>query len=65
MEDEYHIFFICSKYNTLREEYLNTWYQFGDSRIDNFYNIISTSNPVEIRKLCLYIDALLESKYSE
>ena len=30
VEDEYHVFFICAKYNNVREEYLYSWYQSGD-----------------------------------
>lgn len=34
VEDEYHKILICPKYIVLREEYLNTRYQFGDGKID-------------------------------
>ena len=64
VEDEYHVFFICAKFNNLRDEYLHTWYRSGDSK-NHFHNVISTSNPVIIRKLCTYINELLKVKDSE
>ena len=54
VEDEYHVFFKCEKFDAIRNEYLNTWYQSGDS-LQNFHNIISTNNPVLIKKKCIYI----------
>ena len=51
VEDEYHVCFICAKFNNLRDEYLHTWYRSGDNK-NHFHNVISTSNPVIIRKLC-------------
>ena len=32
VEDEYLVFFICSKFIGIREEYLHTWYRYGDSK---------------------------------
>ena len=32
IEDYYHAFFICPKFNTQREKYLTPWYRQGDSR---------------------------------
>ena len=64
VEDEYHVFFICSKYKSIRDEFLHTWYQSGDS-INDFYNLVNTNSTIKIRKLCLYIDALLKSKDAE
>ena len=64
VEDEYHVFFICSKYKPIRDEFLHTWYQSGDS-INDFYNLVNTNSTIKIRKLCLYIDALLKSKDAE
>ena len=59
VEDEYHVFFICAKYNNVREEYLYSWYQSGDSK-NHFYNILSTSDHILIKKLCIYINELLK-----
>ena len=39
-EDEYHVHIKCD-FDALRNGYLNTWYQSGDS-LQNFHNIIST-----------------------
>ena len=64
VENEYHVFLKCVKFDTLRNEYLNTWYQSGDS-FKNFHNIISTTNPVLIKKLCIYINELLKLKENE
>ena len=64
VEDEYHVFFKCEKFDALRNEYLNTWYQSGDS-LQNFHNIISTNNPVLIKKMCIYINELLKIKDNE
>ena len=64
VEDEYHVFFKCEKFNALRNEYLNTWCQSGDS-LQNFHNIISTKNPVLIKKMCIYINELLKLKDNE
>ena len=64
VEDEYLVFFKCEKFDTLRNEYLNTWYQSGDS-LQNFHNIISTNNHVLIKKMCIYIKELLKLKDNE
>ena len=40
VEDECHVFFKCEKFYALRNEYLNTWYQSGDS-LKKFHNITS------------------------
>ena len=59
VEDEYHVFFICAKYNNIREEYLYSWYQSSESK-NHFYNILSTSDHILIKKLCIYINELLK-----
>lgn len=64
VEDEYHIFFVCPKYTDLREQNLLTWYQYGDSKIE-FFNLISATDTVKVRKLCLYINALLKCTDAE
>ena len=48
------IYFLkCDNFDAIRSEYLNTWYQSGDS-LQNFHNIISTINPVLIKQMCIY-----------
>ena len=58
------VFFKCDKFDALRNEYLNMWYQSGDS-LQNFRNIISTNNPVLIKKMRIYIKELLKLKDNE
>ena len=58
------IFIKCEKFEAVRNEYLNMWYQSGDS-LQNFHNIISTNNPVLIKTMCLYINELLKLKDNE
>ena len=46
VEDEYHVFFICSKYKSIQDEFLHTWYQSGDS-INDFYNLVNTNSTLK------------------
>ena len=57
-------FFKCEKFYALRNEYLNTWYQSGDS-LKSFHNIISKNNHVLIKKMCIYINELLKLRDNE
>ena len=57
-------FLKCDKFDALRNEYLNTWYQSGEC-LHNFHNIISTNNPVLIKKMFIYSNELLKIKDNE
>ena len=52
------------KFDALRNGYLNTCYQSGDS-LQNFHSIISTNNTVQIKKMCIYINELMKLKGNE
>ena len=56
----YIVFFKCDKFDALRYEYFNTWYQSGDS-LQNVHNVIRTKNPVLIKKTCIYILRIVET----
>ena len=64
IEDEYHAFFICPKFNTQRENYLTSWYRQGDSRPE-FFRLMQETKPQVIKKLCTFVNEILKIKDSE
>ena len=50
IEDEYHVFFICSRFNELRQTLLFSWYS-GNTNIADFYNILKSQRTNTIRKV--------------
>ena len=44
VEDEFHVFFICPKFDELRENFLSPWYRQGDSR-PVFFRLMKETNP--------------------
>ena len=61
IEDEYHAFFICPKFDALRETYLIPWYRQGDSRPE-FFRLMQETKPDIIKKLCVFINEILKIK---
>ena len=61
IEDEYHAFFICPKFDALRETYLIPWYRQGDSRPE-FFRLMQETKPDIIKKLCVFINEILNIK---
>ena len=61
IEDEYHAFFICPKFNAQRETYLIPWYRQGDSRPE-FFRLMQETKPDIIKKLCVFINEILKIK---
>ena len=60
IEDEYHAFFICEKFEEIRHIYLNSWYK-GLPSLDNMYNIFQSDNPTTLKNLAIYVSKLLEN----
>ena len=60
IEDEYHVFFSCSKYRNIRSSHLYSWYN-GRDDIISFYNILQNNNPCVIRKVAIYITKIFDS----
>jgi len=55
---EYHAFFKCAKYDTVRQMYLFNWYIHGTEAQD-FYALLSSQNPGIIKNVSLYIYQLM------
>ena len=64
IEDEFHAFFICPKFEVLRENYLSTWYRQGDSRPE-FFRLLQETNPDIIKKPSIFVNKILKIKDSE
>ena len=56
---EYHAFFQCCRYTDIRNLYLFNWYS-SETRIEDFYNLLSSSNYDILRKLSVYVYHLME-----
>ena len=48
IEDEYHVFFKCPRFNDIRQNYLFNWYT-GNTYMADFSNIMSSQNDTKIR----------------
>jgi hypothetical protein len=57
---EYHAFFHCAKYTSIRNQFLFNWYNSGTD-LNNFYDLLSTNDFETIRKLAVYIFYLMNS----
>ena len=64
VEDEFHVFFICSKFNSVEENFLFPWYSRGDSKAE-FFSLMKVSTPDSVRKICIYVNAILKIKDKE
>jgi len=62
IEDEYHVFFECSKYAEIRQTYLYNWYH-GRHTILNFFDLLRNENEFVIRKIAFYVNQLIRSSY--
>ena len=58
IKDKFHAFFICPKFDVLRENYLSLWYTQGDSRPE-FFRLMQETNP-DIKKLCIFVNGILK-----
>ena len=63
IEDEFHAFFICPKFDVLCENYLSPWYKQGDRRSE-FFGLLQETNPYIIKKLCIFVNEILKIKDS-
>ena len=59
IEDEYHVFFVCTKYDEIRQNYLNNWYT-GRKDITDFYNLLKIDNDSVIKKIAFYVNKLMK-----
>jgi len=59
IEDEYHVFFNCPRYDDIRRNYMFNWYT-GPTEVIYFYNIMSSDNENTIRNTALFINKLLK-----
>ena len=55
IEDEYHVFMKCPFYNNLRQQYLECIINFDNVNHNSFYNIVSSSNPVTLKTICIFV----------
>ena len=55
IEDEYHVFMKCPFYNNLRHQYLEGIINFDIVNHNSFYNIVSSSNPVTLKTICVFV----------
>jgi len=58
-DDEFHVFFVCHKFNDVRAQYLLNWYKGRNSRQD-FHNLLVNQNPIVLRNLAQFIGKLME-----
>ena len=61
VEDEFHVFFICPKFDAFRENFLSPWYRQDDSRPE-FFRLMKETTPDIIRKTCIYVNEILKIK---
>ena len=64
LEDEFHVFFNCLRFDAIRQNLLSPWYRQGSSKQD-FFNLMKTENSDIILKLCIYINEILKIKDKE
>ena len=64
VEDEYHAFFQCFQYNSERKRYLYNWYK-GRGTLDNFYRLMKTTEESTIRKIAIFVSAIMKVKESQ
>ena len=55
---------VCSKFNSVRENFLFPWYSRGDSKAE-FFSLMKVSTPDIVRKICIYINEILKIKDKE
>ena len=65
VQDECHVFLKkkCEKFDALRNEYFNTWYQSGDS-LQNSTTLLVQKSCTD-KEMCIYINELLKLKDNE
>ena len=59
VECEFHVFFECSKYDLIRQEYLYKWYT-KVANLNNFYLLLSSTEETVMRKLANFIFQIMK-----
>jgi hypothetical protein len=59
VEDEYHVFFQCLKFNRQRNQYLYSWYS-GRSNVQNFIELMKADDIQQIKKVSEYIYMIMK-----
>ena len=62
IEDEYHVFMECPFYNNLRHQYLTGIIDFNHVNHNAFYNIISITNAIKLKAICIYVYEMFKSR---
>ena len=58
IEDEFHVFFHCLKYQDERDTLLLSWYH-GDKELYNFNNLMKSTNDLILRKITKYVFSIM------
>ena len=59
VEDEYHVMFICPRYDEPRNRLLLSWYKGSRNRI-NFINLMTSNNDLVLKQLCYYVYEIMK-----
>lgn len=63
LEDEYHVLFICPRYDCIRKQYVKQYYITRPS-MHKFIELLNTNNVSELRKLAIFIKQIF-NHYSQ
>ena len=55
IEDEYNVFMECPFYNNVRHQYLTGIIDFNNVNVNAFYNMISNTNAIKLKTICIYV----------
>ena len=61
IEDEYHVFFVCERFNEERQRYISPWFT-HDCNFNNFCNIMQTQNDDRIKCIAFFVHEILKCK---
>ena len=64
VEDEYHVFFKCQKFEDARQNLLFSWYSGGTDSF-HFYNLLKSENFLFIKRIAIFVAAILEATDKE
>ena len=59
IEEEFHVFFICSKFDNLRQQHLLSWFK-GCKNQYNFCNLMKTKSQIKLKKIAIYIHEVIK-----
>ena len=61
IEDEFHVFFKCPRFNQERQMFIFSWYN-GEHNFLNFCNLMQISDESKLKSIAFFITEIMKKK---